>query len=105
MYKAPDHRAVFIWEEPRFAYMVKLEVPPIPLEMDGMFPSAPVPAQPLQMAALVDDVPDPPLANGHTSSSSEEDPEEDPAWEGGQSSDSSDGSGAGVGPGALPNGH
>ncbi|MED6215022.1 hypothetical protein PIB30_109231, partial [Stylosanthes scabra] len=59
---------------------------------------------PLQMAAPVDDVPDPPLANGHISSSSEEDPEEDPAWEDEQSSDSSDGGGAGVGSGALPNG-
>ncbi|MED6184106.1 hypothetical protein PIB30_044234 [Stylosanthes scabra] len=35
-----------------------------PPEMDGLFPHAPVPAQLLQMAALVDDMPDPPLANG-----------------------------------------
>ncbi|MED6163567.1 hypothetical protein PIB30_081235 [Stylosanthes scabra] len=37
---------------------------------------------------------DPPLANWHVSSSSEEDPKEDPAWEGEQSSDSSNGGGA-----------
>ncbi|MED6109062.1 hypothetical protein PIB30_030147 [Stylosanthes scabra] len=55
------------------------EGPPVPPEMDGMFPSAPVPAQPLQMATPIDDVPDPPLANGHISSLSEEDPEEDSA--------------------------
>ncbi|MED6190453.1 hypothetical protein PIB30_105999, partial [Stylosanthes scabra] len=79
------------------------EVPPVPPEMDGMFPPAPIPAQPLQMAAPVDDVPDPPLVNGPISSSSEEDLEKDPAWEDEQSSDSFDGGGAGVGPGALPN--
>ncbi|MED6159869.1 hypothetical protein PIB30_046160, partial [Stylosanthes scabra] len=66
------------------------EVPPVLPEMDGIFPPTP-------MAAPVDDVPDPPLANGHISSSSEEDPEEDPAWEDGQCSDSSDEGGAGVG--------
>ncbi|MED6152053.1 hypothetical protein PIB30_088275, partial [Stylosanthes scabra] len=58
--------------------------------MDGIFLLAHVPAQPLQMATPVDDVPDPPLANGYISSSSEEDPEEDSAWEDGQCSDSFD---------------
>ncbi|MED6173831.1 hypothetical protein PIB30_063378 [Stylosanthes scabra] len=81
------------------------ENPPIRTEMDGLFPPAPVPAQPLQMATPVDDMHDPPLANGHVSSSSEEDLEEDPAWEGRQSSDSSDGGGVDMGPGALHNGH